>query len=71
MVKNYGNSKTEVTEGDNIADLLITPVLHPLLFPISAIEMVSKKGLDAQDCLTLIRMTKDEKVLAFFKGLLL
>ncbi len=51
MVKNYGNSKTEVTEGDYIADLLIAPVLHPVLFPISTIEMVSKKGLDAQDCL--------------------
>jgi dUTPase len=51
MVKNYGNSKTEVAEGDYFVDLLITSVLHPSLVPISTIEMAVKKGLDAQDYL--------------------
>ncbi len=60
MVKNYGNSMTEVTEGDYIADLLIAPVLHPVLFPISTIEMVSKKGLDAQDCVERGNLTRSE-----------
>jgi dUTPase len=50
-VKNYGNSDIKVNEGDYFADLLITSVLNPELFPISTIEMVVKKGLDSEDCL--------------------
>ncbi len=49
--KNYGNSDIKVNEGDYFADLLITSVLNPELFPISTIEMVVKKGLDSEDCL--------------------
>jgi dUTPase len=50
-VKNYGNWNIKVNEGDYFADLLITSVLQPELFPISTIEMVVIKGLHSQDCL--------------------
>jgi len=51
MVKNIGNSEIEINEGDYIADFLISPVLHPVLFPLSTIEMVVKKGLNPLECL--------------------
>ena len=50
-IKNTDTESVFINSGTELADLIISPVLHPKLFPISTIEMVVKKGLDSKTCL--------------------
>ena len=51
-IKNVGDYSVTLEPGQFIADLLVSPVLHPALFPLSTIEMVVKKGLNSEACLS-------------------